>query len=156
MKKLLIVLGIVLASFLMMGGCQLETSTSSGLEIQDTVLAKKEADLWQPVPEAIFKKGDTIGIVLLNVKGFKKGDDGLNWLDIDVEVKDPANELILDEKDILGEAGHVNLVDNIAKSPVGYFTTPLESASGKYLLKVTIKDKVGGGEASVSKSFVLE
>jgi hypothetical protein len=136
-------------------GCQ-ETSTSFGLEIEDTVLAKKEAGTWQPVKEAKFKKGDEIGLVLLNVKGFKKGKDGLNRIDLDVQVKGPDGEIILEKKNILGEAGHVNLKNNIAESPVGSFSTTPELESGKYTIKVTIKDKIGGGSASTSKSFTLE
>lgn len=156
MKKTLIFLGIILASLLMMLGCQVETSTSFGLEIQDSVLAKKEADGWQPVSDEAFKKGDVVGLVLMNVKGFEKGDDGLNKMDLDVKVKGPNSEVILDKKDMLEAAGHVDLENNIAKSPVGSFSTSSEMESGKYTIKVTIRDEIGGGSASKSKSFTLQ
>jgi len=94
--------------------------------------------------------------VLVNVGPFKKGEDGLNWIEMDMEVRDPNGNIIFSEKGMLGENGHVNLPNNMATSPYGTFYTTTDLAPGKYKMTLTIYDKVGGGKASQSATFTLE
>jgi hypothetical protein len=136
--------------------CRASTSLSVGLSVDDAVLAAKTDDQWQVVEDNVFQRGDIIGLVMLNVSGFKKGEDGLNWMDLDLVVKGPDGAVILDEKELLGEAGHIDMPDNTAKSPVGSFYTTDELEPGDYVIKVTLYDKVGKGSTTHTKKIILE
>jgi len=155
MRKALLFFVIITVIFALIA-CEKSTSVSVGLSADDTILAKQSGDQWDPVNNGKFKKGETVGLVMLNVKAFKKGNDGLNWIDMDVEVKDPDGKVILSEKDLLGDSGKLDLKDNIAKSPVGNFSTTSSLQSGKYTIKVTVYDKIGKGYTTNSKTFDLE
>lgn len=63
-----------------------------------------------------------------------------------MEVEGPDGEIILDEKGLLGDNGHLDLEDNTAESPLGYFYTTTDLASGIYVMKVTLYDLVGKGK----------
>lgn len=160
MRKILLLITISMLIILQLTGCNAETKTESsfniGLSFEDAILAKKVDGSWEAVKGTKFVKGDTVGLVFLNVSGFKKGEDGLNWMDIDVEVKDTERKVILDEKGLLGDSGKMVLENNIANSPVGSFTTNSDLVSGSYNIKVTVHDKIGGGKAMKSMSFILE
>ncbi len=156
MKKLLVVIISLILMITQLAGCTTETSVKLGLSFEKSVFAKEVDGKWNIVDGAKFSKGDKIGLVLLNVSGFKKGDNGLNWMDIDVEVTNPEGKVILEEKGLLGESGKIDLENNIAESPVGSFSTNDSLASGKYSIKVTVYDKIGGGKATNSKSFTLD
>ena len=156
MKKLLLLFSISILVILQLVGCRTQTTLNVGLSFEDSVLAKQVDGKWNVVKDTKFAKGDTIGLILLNVSGFKKGDDGLNWMDIDVEAKDSEGKVILDQKGLLGESGKMELENNIAKSPVGNIVTTDKFPAGKYDIKVTVHDKIGGGKAVNSRSFFIE
>jgi hypothetical protein len=145
---LVLVLGLFTA-------CQISTSVSTGLSFEKTTMAKKVDSAWSEVTDKKFAKGDNIGLLLLNVSGFKKGDDGLNNMNIDVEVTDPDGKVIASSTDILGDAGKVDLPDNIAKTPIGTYQTTADMASGTYKIKVTVNDKISGGSATATETFEL-
>lgn len=136
--------------------CRASTSLCVGLSPDDTVLAIKSDNQWQVVDSNVFQRGDVIGLVMLKVTGFKKGEDGLNWMDIDLLVKGPDGEVILDEKELLGEAGHIDMENNTAESPLGSFYTSEELEPGEYVMQVTLYDKVGKGSTSHSEKIILE
>lgn len=150
----LIVLSILFT--MLLPACRASTSLSVGLSVEDTVLAVKTDDQWNVSESNVFQRGDIVGLVMLNVSGFKKGDDNLNWMEIDVQVKGPNGEIILDEKELLGEAGHMDMENNTAESPVGSFYTTPDLDSGEYVLTVTVYDKVGKGKATHSEKIILE
>ncbi len=159
MKKILFVLGLILVSFLTMGGCKVETSTgtSFGLTIEDAVFARMSADgKFVPAEGSVYKRGEKVHFILLNVDGFQKGDDGLNWFNLDMDVKGPNEEVILSQQGMLGEKGHVDLLNNTVPSPGGSLTTTAAMEPGNYKFKLTIYDKIGGGSASKTKTFILE
>lgn len=137
-------------------GVRKQEREKSGLTIQDSALAKRGAETWKRAKDGTFQKGDMVGLVLLNVSGFEKGDDGLNRMDLDIEVKGPDGEIISAKSDILGEEGHANLENNTAESPIGTFNTTPELESGEYTIELTVKDKVGKSRASRRKTFTLE
>lgn len=155
MKKYL--LGLMLAVSLVLVGCTVKTGVSLGLNIEDTVFALTGADGKLTVvdtPE--FNRGDEIAYILMNVGTFKKGEDGLNSFDIDMLVTDSAGKVILDEKGLLGDAGHLALPNDTAESPYGVFTTTPELEAGKYSIKLTVTDKVSGGLATSTGSLTLK
>jgi len=135
----------------------MDFTTSNGLTIEKHVFAKtNESGNLNQVDNPVFNIGEEVNYVLINVSGFKKGDDGLNWFDLDMEVTNEADSLILDQKGLLGEGGHIDLPDNIAESPYGIFSTSSVLRPGKYRIKLTITDKIGSGKASSSSTFVLK
>lgn len=156
MDKRLPITALIIGVLLLAGGCEVETSTSFGLDVQDSILAKDVGGTWEPMDGNTFQRGDVVGIVLLNVQGFEEGEDGLNEMELDIKVTGPDGEVVLEKQNMLEEAGHVNLENNVAKTPVGSFTTTPDLEPGQYRMKVTIRDEVGGGSASKSKTFALE
>lgn len=154
MKKVLVILGLIMVALLTMGGCKVETSTSFGLTIEDAFFGEPGPE-GKPVPaDDVFKRGEKVDFVLQNVGEFKKGDDGLNWFDLDLEVKDSSGEVVFLQQGLMGANGHVNIQNNILPSPYGTFAANMEP--GDYTVKLTIYDKVSGGRASKSKPFTVE
>lgn len=155
-KKVFLLFSLCVLLTIQLTGCRTETSLSTGLSFKNSILAKKVDGSWSEVTDAKFAKGDTVGLVLLNVSGFKKGEDGLNWMDIDVELQDSNGTVVSIDKGLLGESGKMVLENNIAESPVGSFYTSTDIPSGKYNIKVTVYDRIGGGKVVCSKSFYIE
>jgi len=143
-------------SILVFPACRGSSSLSVGLSAEDIVLAIKTDGQWDVVESNVFQRGDIIGLVMLNVSGFKKGDDGLNWMEIDLQVKGPDGEVVLDEKELLGEAGHIDMENNTAESPLGSFYTQDDMPTGEYVMKVTLYDKVGKGNIAHSEKIIIE
>lgn len=156
-NKKIFLFGLIVLIFASLAWCKYETSTSYGLSIDNTALAKLEpGDKLAKVENDTFAPGDKVCYILINVKKFKKGSDGLNWFDMDIEVKDPQGKVILSKQQMLGERGHVALPDDTAESPFGVFVTNSSLAPGRYQIKLTIYDKIGKTSASKSTTFILK
>ena len=136
----------------------ISNSTSKLISIEDYTFASTgDGDQLITVDDpAVFKRGDAVHLVLQYVGPFKKGDDGLNWFDLDMEIIGPDDVILLSQTGMLGDGGHVALVNNMAKSPYATWTTTADIAPGKYKFKLTIYDKVGKGKASQTAAFTLE
>ncbi len=159
MRKILIIFGLIITALLTIGGCEVKTSvetsteTSFGLTIQDAFFAEIGADgKFIPV-DNVLKVGEKINFVLQNVGKFKKGDDGLNFYDMDMEMKDSNGNIIATGKGLLGEDGHRALQNDISPALYTYFTANLPP--GNYKIKLTIYDKIDGSSASKTKSFTV-
>lgn len=156
-NKKIFLFGLIVLVFSFLTCCNNGTSTSNGLSIQNTALAKLEpGDKLSKVDDATFKQGDKICYILVNVGKFKKDSLGKNWFDMDLEVKDSQGKVIFSKSQMLGENGHVALTNDIAESPFGVFVTNSTLAPGKYQIKLTIYDKIGKGSASKSTTFILK
>ena len=133
------------------------TSTSKLISIEDYTFASTgEGDQLVIVDDpAVFKRGDAVHLVLQNVGPFKKGDDGLNWFELDMEIIGPDDVILLSKTGLLGDAGHVALVNDMAKSPYATCSTS-DLAPGKYKFKLTIYDRIGKGKATQNAFFTLE
>jgi len=134
------------------------TSTSKLISIEDHAFARSGDD-GQPVTfdgPAIFKRGDKVHLVLMNVGPFKKDSTGLNWLDMDMEVSGPDGQVVISEKELLGERGRLELENNRVPTPYATFTTTSELNPGTYKFKVTIYDRIGKGTATQNATFTLE
>jgi hypothetical protein len=148
---------LLIVSLIAIGGCKCETSTSFGLSIEKASFARMEADgKLSLISDPVYKRGEPVYFVLLNVGEFKKGEDGLNRFDMDLEFKGPEDQNIFSKKGMLGEKGHVNLPNNTAASPYGVFSTTSGLKPGKYFMKLTIYDKIGEGSASKGSTLMLE
>ena len=71
-KKLLLLFGVSILLIFQLAGCRTGSSVSVGLSFDDSILAKKVDDSWTEVKDTKFAKGDTIGLIILNVSGFKR------------------------------------------------------------------------------------
>ena len=150
-------IGIALMSAIMFS-CSPSTSTSKLITIDDYTFARQGdgeqlATISSP---AVYKRGETVHLVLFNVGPFKKDDSGFNWFDIDVEIAGPDGTTVLSETGLLGDGGRLALENNIASSPEGTFTSTPEMAAGKYKFKISIYDKIGKGRATQTATFTLE
>lgn len=137
-----------------------ESEESSELKVSRSVFARENTATGQvePLEEGLFKKGEPVNLVLLNVGKFQKGEDGKNQIDLDVELKDSEGKVLGSQKSLLGEKGIIDLPDNIAKSPVGTVdsNTTSQLEVGQYTISMTIHDKVAGKSITETKTFTLE
>jgi len=134
------------------------TSTSKLISVEDHTFARsgENGQIITVDDPAVFKRGEDVHLVLLNVGPFKKDDAGLNWFDMDLEVTDAEGNVILSQTSMLGDAGHIALENNRAKSPYGSCTSTNDLAPGKYKFTLVIYDKIGQGNATQNAFFTLE
>ena len=158
MKRDYFTLLFIVLMTLMMVSCSPSTSTSKLISIDDYTFARQgDGDQLTPVSSpAVYKRGETVHLVLFNVGPFKKDDSGLNWFDLDVAITGPDGSMVLEETGLLGDGGHLALENNIASSPEGTFTSTPEMAAGKYKFKIIIYDRIGKGRATQTATFKLE
>jgi hypothetical protein len=141
---------------LMFASCQFETSTSSGISVDDSELARITESEIQPSDDGVFSRGEDIDLILYNVGPFKEGEDGLHWFDMDLEVLDEDGNVVFSQTEMLGDNGHLKLENGIAGTPYATFSPNESMDAGKYRMKVHIYDRVGDGKATVTKSFTLK
>jgi hypothetical protein len=135
------------------------SNNSAGLTIEKTILGKKVkgSETITPVSSPVFKQGETIAFVLANVGKFKKGSDGKNKFDLDMEVKEGNGKLLGAKKGLLGEGGHIALPNDIAKTPYASLDTSVTKLKpGTYTMQLTIRDLIGGGSATESTNFTIQ
>jgi hypothetical protein len=87
------------------------------------------------------------------VSGFKKDDNQMNQIEMDMKITSADGKVIVEEKGLLGENGIGDLKNNIAPSLYAYYTPDEDFKAGEYSFFVKVIDKVGGGTASVSRKF---
>jgi hypothetical protein len=132
-------------------------STTPMLTVEEVVVARNSTDnKLEPVPDHTFKRGAKVHMVLVNVRGFAKGTDGKNFFDIDIQVKDPTGRVILSQPNLLGPEGHRDLPGNIARTPYGVFETSPKLQPGKYMMTLTLHDKIGKGFYTASETVILQ
>ena len=154
MKRLCLLIACIL---ILLTGCQFETSTSKGISIEKSELARiDENNQIVPAGDNTFNRGEDVHYILYNVGKFKEGEDGLHWLEMDLEVTDQDDKVILDAKEMLGENGHLKLEGGYAATPYGTFETNENLKPGKYRIKLTIYDRIGNGKATVSSTIELK
>lgn len=148
---------LIIGTLILSAGCQFETSTSKGISIEDSELARiDENNQIVPAQDKTFKRGEDVHYILYHVGRFREGEDGLHWLDMDLQVTDKDDNVILNAKEMLGENGHLKLEGGYAASPYGTFKTTENLEPGKYRITLTIYDKIGNGKATVSSTVILD
>jgi hypothetical protein len=148
----MVLISVVLVS------CSASTSISKLINIEGYTFARTgdNGQLIRVNNPAVFRKGEDVHLVLLNVGPFKKDEAGLNWFDLDLEVTGPDGKVLLSKTAMLGDAGHVALNNNHAASPYGSCTNTTNLETGEYKFKLTIYDKIGKGKATQTSTFKLE
>jgi|GEM_PF-2544127 len=137
----------------------ISSNQSTELKVEKAILGKKDkaTDKITPVSTPVFKQGETIAFVFVNVGKFKKGSDGKNKFDLDMELKEANGKLVGAKKGLLGEGGHVALPNDIAKTPYASLDTSVTKLKpGEYTMNLRIRDIVGGGNASESVNFKIQ
>lgn len=127
------------------------------LSVEEVLLAKGTGQDLQPVQEPVFQRGETVNMVLLNVSQFEKDAAGKHSFNIDMQVEDPDGKVIFDQQELLGEQGQgIELANNTAESPYGYFKTTPQMKPGEYTLTLTIYDDIGGGSVTKTETVTLQ
>ncbi len=126
------------------------------LNYKEVIWAKiDDTDRMVSVSEPSFRRGEVIYLILRQVGTFQVGEDGKCRMDIDMTVKDPSGQIILDKTGLLEEKGHIEMKNGIADSPHGFFESNVNMEPGEYRLTLTIRDTISGTKATVVKSFQL-
>lgn len=141
---------LVIASLFGAGCTGVTTSVSTGgLGTEDLHFATKENG--PEVSDKRFKKGEVVWMEF-KITGFKQADDDNVWVQEDLDVIGPDGKSILKKENLLDfhekapkGAGNVSASNNI--------TLPKDSAPGAYNVKISLRDKVGGGSATVNTGF---
>jgi hypothetical protein len=125
--------------------------------VQKVFFAVKSAEgELQRIPEPILRPGSSFNMVLLGVREFERGEDGLHEFDIDLEVlKVPGYRTVFSKQAVLGESGHRNLTNGTATTPSVLINTS-PNGEGAYVARATIYDEVSGRQVTVTKSFFLK
>jgi hypothetical protein len=133
-----------------------ETLSAQQLTFEEALWARNdETGRMVAAPEGVFRRGEVVNLVLLQVKTFQLGKDGKCRFDIDLLVKNPTGTIILDKKNLLGEDGHIELKDGIASSPYGIFESHVGLEPGLYQMILTIRDIISGARLSTTQPFTL-
>jgi hypothetical protein len=127
------------------------------LGYQGVIFARTEADgKFSSVPDSVFKRGDTVNMVLLKVGPFRKGRDGKHGFDIDLMVTNPKGVVVFNKKKLLRRKGIMLLKNNIAETPYGIFYSSSSQLAGQYRMKMTVYDIFSGKKLVVSRPFTLK
>jgi hypothetical protein len=154
--KSLGLLALCSAMMLALSACQPVGPLREGLNFEKSVFAKvDDAGKVTFLEKPEYERGEAVHFALMNVGKFKKGDDGKDWVNSELKVRQ-GSKMIFEKKDLLGEAGHVDLKDDMAESPTGVFTATASLKPGDYSIELTVVDKVGGGKARDTGTFTVK
>jgi len=147
-----------LALMLVGGGCVVKNAhVSVGLSAGDSMLARQEKDgTFTKAEDNIFFPGEEIHTIIDGVTGFEKNQNGMSWLDIDIEIKENDSDTILYEThELLGENGKITLQEGDVAQPKALYRTPDDMAPGLYDFKVKVYDRQGDGHVTFTNTFEL-
>ena len=109
-----------------------------------------------PAADGIFRKGEQIILILENIGTFKESN-GEHWYDSDFSIETPEGESVFSKKGDVGDIVKDRLPNGILELyNITVNPEMIGIKAGKYVFKATIYDKIGGGEASVSKRFTIQ
>lgn len=127
------------------------------LGYHEAIFARKETDgQFSPVPDAVFKRGEIVNLVLLKVGPFSKGRNGKHGFDIDLVVTNPKGTVVFHKKRLLRRKGIMLLKNNIAETPYGIYYSSAKQLPGVYKMKMTIYDIFSRKKLFVSRPFTLK
>ncbi len=144
-----------LAVFFALGILSAASVPASGLEIKDTIWARLDSSGKLVASENKFRRGEKIHLVLRQAGPFQAGPDGRHWFDLDMIVSGPDGRVVLEQKNLLGEKGHIRLPGAVAESPYGIFESSVAMEQGDYKMTLILRDKVAGTQIQVVRSFTL-
>jgi hypothetical protein len=148
-----LLLALLCAGFI--GAAAAASFQTTALNIKETIWARLDSAGKLVACDGGFRRGEKVHLILRSVGPFQAGPDGRHWFDLDMNVAGPAGQTVLDQKNLLGEKGHVKLDDATAESPYGIFESAIGMEPGIYKMTLTIRDRIGGLQATVVQSFTL-
>ncbi len=116
------------------------------------VLESGEIDF---LDDPLYFRGEPVHFALMNVGKFKKDEEGLNWVDLDLKVVNPDGDTVMLKEGLLGKGGHLELENDTAPSPSGVYIPSRKVITGIYKVYLTIYDRIGGESVSDSGTFRL-
>lgn len=159
MKKMLILLLVAIMSGLGLSACggPARGPLRQGLDFEKSVFAKvDEAGKVTFLDNPVYERGEVVHFALMNVGKFTPGEDGKDWVDLDLVLWDGGKK-VYEKAGLLGEGGKVELKDDMAESPSGVFTATASLVSGQdYTMQLTVYDKIGGGIARDTGVFTIK
>ncbi len=109
------------------------------------------------VENGVFAAGDMIILVLKNVGTFKKDSNGEYWYDIDFSIESSEGKFPFSKEGYLGDYGKGSLPSGVLeKYNIQLNPKLIGIEPGKYILRATVHDKIGGKKASISKNITIQ
>ena len=128
---------------------------AAALEIKETIWARLDGSGKMVACDGQFRRGEKVHLVLRQAGPFEAGQDGRHWFDLDMTVSGPAGQVVLEQKNLLGENGHAKLEGAVAESPYGIFESSVAMDPGTYTMSLTIRDRIAGTQVQVVRAFAL-
>jgi hypothetical protein len=145
----------LLAGVLAWGALSAASVRTSAQQIKEAIWARLDPSGKMISCDGRFRRGEKAHLILRRAGPFKAGPDGRHWFDLDMLVTGPGGQVVLEQKDLLGENGHVNLPDAVAESPYGIFESSVAMEPGNYEMTLTLRDKVAGTAVPIVRPFAL-
>ena len=155
-RVLMVAIPVVVALLIILASQLIPHGQSGYLKYEKKVFARvteKEGVIFLDKP--VYQRGEPVHFALVNVGPFKRDEEGKNWVDMDLLVKDPAGNVAMKKEHLLGNGGHLKLDNDTAPSPDGVYVPGLNVKLGKYFVSIRIYDRIGGGEVSDSGTFEI-
>jgi hypothetical protein len=144
-----------LAGVLACGALFAASVPASAQQIKEAIWARLDASGKMVSCDGRFRRGEKAHLILRQAGPFKAGQDGRHWFDLDMLVSGPGGQVVLEQKGLLGENGHVSLPGAVAESPYGIFESSVAMEPGNYKMTLTLHDKVAGTEVPIVRPFTL-
>ena len=133
-----------------------QSSEFSGLTAQGYYFAGRTNSGIGRIDPPVFKKGDDIYLVAMNVGEFKKDKEGFNHVELHMAVYNDGGAQIVEHRNILGKDGAVELENNILEKPNARYKTKSDEPSGKYRFVLTVVDEISKDSTQISGEYFLE
>ncbi len=131
-------------------------SVSDKFEFERFYFAKKTDSGIKETEKPVYKRGDDVLFVMLNVGKFKEDTSGKHKMELRMNIKDKIGMVIEEQSNILNERGYRKLTNGIAKSPFARFKTAINDEPGTYLFTLTAVDLIANDSITVSDEYFLE
>ena len=138
------------------GDLSTNSNEVSGLTAEGYYFAGRTNSGIGRIDPPVFKKGDDIYLVAMNVGEFKKDKEGFNHVELHMAVFNEGGAQIVEHRNILGKDGAVELENNILEKPNARYKTQKEEQSGKYRFVLTVVDEITKDSTQISGEYFLE
>jgi hypothetical protein len=141
--------GLVLIA-VVLGGCTTETSSSVGLQYEDTFMAEGPSDDLQAVDDATYTAGDRASLVLQDVTGFVM-EDGQALYRLEFTITGPDGDVIRE-----GSANGTATEEELPLVPHSFINIEDSMEPGQYEMSVSIHDRNSNGRVTATSTFQVE
>lgn len=131
-------------------------TVSDKFEFERYYFAKKMPSGIEEIQSAVYKRGEDIILVMLNVGKFKRDAFGKNKMELKMEIKDKIGIIVEQQDNILNKRGYKKLINNVAKSPFARYKTAKTDNPGTYLFTLTAVDLIANDSITISAEYFLE